>query len=434
MASTRIKSIKAREILDSRGNPTIEAEVRLESDLCARAAAPSGASTGTLEAVELRDGDPGRYNGKGVQMAVETVEHRIQPAVKGMDASDQRALDERMIALDGTDNRSSLGANAMLAVSLAATRVAARALGRPLYAHIAALHNGSASCTLPTPMMNVLNGGRHSDNNLDVQEFMIQPIGFTSFREALRCGAEIFHALQGVLHDNGLPTSVGDEGGFAPSLPTNAAALEMLVTAVTRAGYQLGDEVVLVLDCAASEFHRQGNYVLAGEDRTFTAAEFVSYLESLAERFPIRSIEDGMAETDWSGWRLLTERLGDRLQLVGDDLFVTNRNLLQRGIRERATNAILIKPNQVGTLTETLDTLRTAQAANFGTIISHRSGDTEDTFIADLAVGTAAGQIKTGGLSRSERTAKYNRLLRIEEALGIHGGTASAAKTMPLAL
>ncbi len=413
---SEIVAVHAREILDSRGNPTIEAEVRTASGAFGRAAAPSGASTGSREALELRDGDTDRYLGKGVRKAVAAVNGEIAQALAGQDAGEQTALDHRLIELDGTENKARLGANAMLAVSLAAAKAAAAARQQPLYAHIAAL--AGTSYSMPVPMMNILNGGEHADNNVDIQEFMIQPVAAENFAEALRCGTEIFHALKKVLSERGLSTAVGDEGGFAPDLPSNAAALEAIAEAVGRTGYRLGEDVTLALDCAASEFYHDGIYDLAGEGRRFDAAEFAGYLETLVADYPILSIEDGMDESDWDGWKILTERLGDRVQLVGDDLFVTNTRILQRGIDEGVGNAILIKLNQIGTLTETLAAMAMARKAGFANVISHRSGETEDVTIADLAVGTGAGQIKTGSLSRSDRVAKYNQLLRIEEALG----------------
>ena len=413
---TIIRAIRAREVLDSRGNPTVEADVLLKGGEIGSACAPSGASTGSREALELRDGDGARYLGKGVRKALAGVAE-IETALVGMAAAEQAALDARMCELDGTDNKGRLGANAILAVSLAAAKAAAMAQRRPLYAHIAQLH-GAEPRVLPLPMMNIINGGAHADNNVDIQEFMIQPVGAANFAEALRCGAEIFHALKKVLGARGLATAVGDEGGFAPNLPSNEAALETVAEAVQKAGYALGRDVLLALDCAASEFHKDGKYVLAGEDRSFAAVDFAAYLDGLTQRFPIASIEDGMAEDDWAGWKALTDRLGAKVQLVGDDLFVTNTKILERGIRERISNAILIKLNQIGTLTETLAAVRMAQQAGFAAVISHRSGETEDTTIADLAVATNAGQIKTGSLCRSDRVAKYNRLLRIEEELG----------------
>ena len=413
---TLISAVRAREVLDSRGNPTVEADVVLASGVSASACAPSGASTGSREALELRDQDPKRYLGKGVLRAVAGVSE-IHAALRGISAADQRLVDRRMIELDGTENKTRLGANAMLAVSLAAARAAAQEMRRPLYAHIADLH-GVTPHLLPLPMMNIVNGGAHADNNVDIQEFMVQPVGAVSFAEALRCGAEVFHALKKVLAARGLATSVGDEGGFAPNLPSNEAALETVAEAVRNAGYSLGVDVTLALDCAATEFYRDGRYHLSGDGRSFDSNEFTDYLAGLVARLPITSIEDGMAEDDWPGWHALTRRLGGKVQLVGDDLFVTNTHILKRGITERVGNAILIKLNQIGTLSETLDAVRMAQVAGYATVVSHRSGETEDTTIADLAVGTGAGQIKTGSASRTDRVAKYNQLLRIEEALG----------------
>ena len=413
---SRIAHIAAREILDSRGNPTVEADVVLDDGQRGSACAPSGASTGTREALELRDKDARRYLGKGVQKAVAGIRTQIAPALLGRDPADQAQLDATMCELDGTDAKTRLGANAILAVSLAAAKAAAAARGLPLYRHIADLH-GTKSWVLPVPMMNILNGGAHADNNVDIQEFMIQPVSMTSFAEALRCGAEVFHTLKRVLHGQGLATSVGDEGGFAPNLPSNGAALAAIREAVTAAGYEVGKDVVFALDCAASEFYEDGRYVLATEG-SYSSEEFAAYLARLTREHPILSIEDGMHESDWDGWRTLTRMLGERIQLVGDDLFVTNTRILKRGIDERVANAILIKLNQIGTLSETLAAIRMAKDAGFATVISHRSGETEDTTIADLAVGTGAGQIKTGSLCRSDRVAKYNRLLRIEEELG----------------
>jgi len=410
-----IDAVRAREVLDSRGNPTVEADVILTDGSFGTACAPSGASTGTREALELRDGDVLRYGGKGVLRAVAGIHETIAPAIAGMDATDQRSLDRRMIEIDGTDNKSRLGANAILAVSLAAAKAGAAARSLPLYRHIAEMC-GNREWIMPVPMMNIVNGGAHADNNVDIQEFMIQPVGMTRFAEALRCGVEIFHALKKVLKDQGLSTAVGDEGGFAPNLKSNAAALTAIDTAVRAAGYRPGVDVTFALDCAASEFYRDGRYVLATEGR-FSASEFSAYLAGLCQQHPIMSIEDGMDESDWSGWAVLTKQLGDRVQLVGDDLFVTNTEILKRGIDEGVANAILIKLNQIGTLTETLEAIGMARKAGFATVISHRSGETEDTTIADLAVGTGAGQIKTGSLCRSDRVAKYNRLLRIEEEL-----------------
>ena len=415
---TKIVEIHALEVLDSRGNPTVQAEVRLESGALGVACAPSGASTGSREALELRDGDTTRYLGKGVLKAVGAVNGAIRERLVGMDARDQRGLDNAMLELDGTDNKAKLGANAILAVSLAAAKAAANAKGMPLYAHIAELYGQPGQYSMPVPMMNILNGGEHADNNVDIQEFMVQPVGAASFTEALRVGAEIFHALKKVLSARGLSTSVGDEGGFAPNLESNAEALAVIKQAVADAGYELGRDVTLALDCAATEFYRNGQYDLAGEGKQYDAAGFVEYLAELCEQYPIVSIEDGMDESDWEGWKALTEKLGDKVQLVGDDLFVTNTKILQRGIDERIGNSILIKFNQIGSLSETLDAIKMAQDAGFTAVISHRSGETEDTTIADLAVGTSAGQIKTGSLCRSDRVAKYNRLLVIEQQLG----------------
>lgn len=415
--NAKITEVSAWEILDSRGNPTIEAMVRTQDGSEGRAAAPSGASTGSREALELRDGDPQRYMGKGVGKAVEFVNTEIQQTLQGVDATDQLDLDARMLNLDGTENKARLGANALLAVSLAAAKAAAASQHLPLYAHINTLAGGGAM-SMPVPMMNILNGGAHADNNVDIQEFMVQPVGMDSFREALRCGVEIFHHLKAVLQGMGLSTAVGDEGGFAPNLASNAQALEVIEQAVSRAGYQLGSDVTLALDCAASEFYASGIYDLSGEGKRYDSAGMVSYLADLAESFPIVSIEDGMDEADWAGWKSLTDRLGDKVQLVGDDLFVTNTTILQQGIDQGVANSILIKFNQIGTLTETLQAINLAKQAGFTNVISHRSGETEDTTIADLAVGTGAGQIKTGSLCRSDRVAKYNQLLRIESALG----------------
>ena len=415
--NAKITEVSAWEILDSRGNPTIEAMVRTQDGSEGRAAAPSGASTGSREALELRDGDLQRYMGKGVGKAVEFVNTEIQQTLQGVDATDQLDLDARMLNLDGTENKARLGANALLAVSLAAAKAAAASQHLPLYAHINTLAGGGAM-SMPVPMMNILNGGAHADNNVDIQEFMVQPVGMDSFREALRCGVEIFHHLKAVLQGMGLSTAVGDEGGFAPNLASNAQALEVIEQAVSRAGYQLGSDVTLALDCAASEFYASGTYDLSGEGKRYDSAGMVSYLADLAESFPIVSIEDGMDEADWAGWKSLTDRLGDKVQLVGDDLFVTNTTILQQGIDQGVANSILIKFNQIGTLTETLQAINLAKQAGFTNVISHRSGETEDTTIADLAVGTGAGQIKTGSLCRSDRVAKYNQLLRIESALG----------------
>ncbi|SHK25992.1 phosphopyruvate hydratase [Halomonas caseinilytica] len=415
---TKIVDIRALEVLDSRGNPTVQAEVRLESGAVGEACAPSGASTGSREALELRDGDKSRYLGKGVSKAVAAVNGKIRERLVGMDARDQRGLDGAMLELDGTDNKAQLGANAILAVSLAAAKAAANAKGMPLYAHIAELYGQPGQYLMPVPMMNILNGGEHADNNVDIQEFMIQPVGAESFREALRMGAEVFHALKKVLAGRGLATAVGDEGGFAPNLDSNAEALAVIKQAVADAGYELGRDVTLALDCASSEFYRDGQYALSGEGKSYDAAGFVDYLAELCDQYPIVSIEDGMDESDWEGWKALTDKLGDKVQLVGDDLFVTNTRILKRGVDEGIGNSILIKFNQIGSLSETLDAIKMAQDAGFTAVISHRSGETEDTTIADLAVGTSAGQIKTGSLCRSDRVAKYNRLLVIERDLG----------------
>ncbi|OAZ91342.1 phosphopyruvate hydratase [Halomonas sp. G11] len=415
---TKIVDIRALEVLDSRGNPTVQATVRLASGAVGDACAPSGASTGSREALELRDGDKARYLGKGVLKAVDAVNGRIREALLGMDARDQRGLDDAMLTLDGTDNKANLGANAILAVSLAAAKAAANAKGVPLYAHIAELYGQPGQYRMPVPMMNILNGGEHADNNVDIQEFMVQPVGAPSFREGLRMGAEIFHALKKVLSAKGLSTSVGDEGGFAPNLASNADALAVIKQAVGDAGYSLGSDVTLALDCASSEFYKDGQYNLAGEGKSYDAQGFTDYLAGLCADYPIVSIEDGMDESDWDGWKALTDKLGDKVQLVGDDLFVTNTKILKRGIDEQIGNSILIKFNQIGSLSETLDAIKMAQDAGFTAVISHRSGETEDTTIADLAVGTCAGQIKTGSLCRSDRVAKYNRLLVIEDELG----------------
>ncbi len=414
---TKIANIKGREVLDSRGNPTVEADVILEDGTIGSACAPSGASTGSREALELRDKDANRYLGKGVLKAVEAVNSKIREALIGKDAADQRALDNIMLELDGTENKANLGANAILAVSLAAAKAAAASLGKPLYAHIADLNGTSGKYSMPVPMMNILNGGEHADNNVDIQEFMIQPVAAKSFAEALRIGAEIFHALKKVLNGKGLNTAVGDEGGFAPDLPSNEGALAVIQEAVEKAGYKLGIDVTLALDCASSEFYKDGQYQLSGEGKSFDSAGFADYLAGLCERYPIVSIEDGMDESDWDGWKVLTEKLGDKVQLVGDDLFVTNTKILKQGIDKSIANSILIKFNQIGSLSETLDAIKMAQDAGYTAVISHRSGETEDTTIADLAVATCAGQIKTGSLCRSDRVAKYNQLLRIEEAL-----------------
>ncbi len=410
-----IEEIWAREILDSRGNPTLEAEVTLESGVQGRAAVPSGASTGENEAVELRDGDATRYLGKGVLQAVENINEKISYELEGIDALDQTLIDETLIALDGTENKSNLGANAMLAVSLAAARAAANFVEMPLYRYI----GGTNAKTLPTPMMNIINGGSHADNNVDFQEFMIMPVGAESFAEGLRAGAEIFHNLKSVLKGRGYSTAVGDEGGFAPNLKSNEEAIETILEAIEKAGYSAGKDILLALDPAASEFFKDGKYVFKKSDkRELTSEEMADYWIDWTQKYPIISIEDGMAENDWDGWKYLNEKIGKKIQLVGDDLFVTNVKFLQRGIDEDAANSILIKVNQIGTLTETLDAIELAKTNNMTCVISHRSGETEDSFIADLAVATNAGQIKTGSLSRSDRIAKYNQLLRIEEDLG----------------
>jgi enolase len=409
-----IVDVVAREILDSRGNPTVEADVLLESGVMGRAAVPSGASTGSREAIELRDGDARRYGGKGVLKAVEHVNTEISEAIVGLDASEQAFIDKTLLDLDGTENKSRLGANALLAVSMAVAKAAAEESGLPLYRYF----GGAGPMRMPVPMMNVVNGGAHANNSLDMQELMIVPVGQQSFREALRCGAEIFQKLKSILDAKGMSTAVGDEGGFAPNLATHAAALDLIVEAIGKAGYHAGQDVLIALDCAASEFYKDGKYVLESERKAFGAEEFVDYLADLAGRYPIASIEDGMAEGDWDGWKALTGRLGRKLQLVGDDLFVTNTRILREGIQQGVANAILVKVNQIGTLTETFEAIELAKRAGYGTVISHRSGETEDTTIADIAVGTNALQIKTGSLSRSDRVAKYNQLLRIEEDLG----------------
>ena len=410
-----IVDIVGREILDSRGNPTVECDVLLESGVMGRAAVPSGASTGSREAIELRDGDKKRYGGKGVLRAVEHVNTEITEAVMGLDASEQAFLDKTLIELDGTDNKNRLGANATLAVSMAVARAAAAESGLPLYRYF----GGMNGCQLPVPMMNVINGGAHANNSLDLQEFMIIPVGAPSFREALRQGAEVFHALKKIINDKGMPTAVGDEGGFAPNVPSHEAAIELILQAIDQAGYTAGQDIVLGLDCAASEFYKDGQYVLAGEGGLqLTASAWADMLAAWADKYPIISIEDGMAEGDWDGWKLLTERLGKKVQLVGDDLFVTNTKILKEGIERGIANSILIKINQIGTLTETFQAIEMAKRAGYTAVISHRSGETEDSTIADIAVGANAGQIKTGSLSRSDRMAKYNQLLRIEEDLG----------------
>ena len=414
MSRTSIARIHGREILDSRGNPTVEVDVLLEAGDIGRAAVPSGASTGAHEAVELRDGDQSRYGGKGVRTAVGHVNQEIAAALRGAEASDQRGIDERLINLDGTANKSRLGANAVLGASMAVARAAALAARLPLYRYLA----GDGEPLMPVPMMNILNGGKHAQTKVDFQEFMVVPAGAPSYSEGLRWGAEVFHALKQTLHERGLSTGQGDEGGFAPELEANEDAMTLLVQAIERSGHQPGREVFIALDPAASEFNRDGRYELTGEGRTLRAQEMVALWESWVDRYPVISIEDGLAEDDWDGWRLLTARLGRRLQLVGDDIFVTNVVRLRRGIEDGIADSILIKLNQIGTLTETMETMATARRAGYSTVISHRSGETEDTFIADLAVATGAGQIKTGAPSRSERVAKYNRLLQIEEEVG----------------
>ena len=409
-----IVDVIAREILDSRGNPTVEADVLLESGVMGRAAVPSGASTGSREAIELRDGDAARYLGKGVLRAVENVNTEISESIIGLDAEEQAFIDRTLIELDGTENKSRLGANAMLAVSMAVAKAAAEEAGLPLYRYF----GGSGPMAMPVPMMNVINGGAHANNSLDIQECMIMPVGATSFREALRCGAEIFHHLKKLTDKKGYPTTVGDEGGFAPNVGSTEEALNMIQDAISAAGYEPGREVVLALDCAASEFYKDGKYVLSGEGLTLTSEGFADYLATLADRFPIVSIEDGMAENDWAGWKTLTDKLGRKIQLVGDDLFVTNTKILEQGIDQGIANSILIKINQIGTLSETFAAVEMAKRAGYTAVISHRSGETEDSTIADIAVGLNAMQIKTGSLSRSDRISKYNQLLRIEEDLG----------------
>ncbi|MBT6422790.1 MAG: phosphopyruvate hydratase [Porticoccaceae bacterium] len=415
---SNIADIRAFEILDSRGNPTVQADVILENGIVGTATSPSGASTGSREALELRDGDKERYLGKGVLTAVNNINTTIKDLLLGTSASDQRTLDDAMIAADGTENKAVLGANAILAVSLAAAKAAAQDKNMPLYAHIAELNGTPGIYSMPVPMMNIINGGEHADNNVDIQEFMVQPVSAKSFAEALQVGAEIFHSLKKVLSARALNTAVGDEGGFAPNLSSNAEALAVIKEATQAAGYSLGSEVTLALDCAASEFYRNGQYDLSGEGKVYSAEGFSDFLADLCDQYPIISIEDGQDESDWDGWKYQTEKLGDRVQLVGDDLFVTNTDILSRGIEMGIANSILIKFNQIGTLSETLDAIAMAKQADYSVVISHRSGETEDTTIADLAVGTAAGQIKTGSLCRSDRVAKYNRLLRIEAELG----------------
>ena len=415
---TKIVDIRGREIIDSRGNPTVEADVVLSSGVVGRAAVPSGASTGSREAVELRDGDKQRYLGKGVKKAVANVNGELKTALLGRDVTDQSGLDEVMLKLDGTDNKSRLGANALLAISLAAGHAAAKSQGQSLFRYLGKAKYGKASRTLPVPMMNIINGGAHADNSVDIQEFMILPVGAPTLSEALRYGAEVFHTLKKVLHERKLATSVGDEGGFAPDLPSNEAALEVILEAIERAGYKAGRQIFLGLDVASTEFYHDGIYNLESEGRKFNAAQFADYLEGLVGRYPIVTIEDGMAEGDWSGWALLTQRLGKKVQLVGDDLFVTNTKILKEGIDKNIANSILIKPNQIGTLSETLAAIEMAADAGYSAVVSHRSGETEDSTIADIAVATRATQIKTGSMSRSDRIAKYNQLLRIEAELG----------------
>jgi enolase len=409
-----IVDVVAREILDSRGNPTVEADVLLESGIMGRAAVPSGASTGSREAIELRDGDASRYLGKGVLQAVENINTEISEAIIGLDAQEQAFIDQTMIELDGTENKSRLGANAILAVSMAVAKAAAEESGLPLYRYF----GGMSPMQMPVPMMNIINGGEHANNSLDIQEFMVMPVGATSFREALRCGAEIFHSLKKLLDKKGHSTAVGDEGGFAPNLASHADALQIIMQAIEAAGYVPGQDVLLALDCAASEFYKDGKYHLAGEGLQLTSAQFTDYLANLADQFPIVSIEDGMAEGDWDGWKLLTDRLGKTVQIVGDDVFVTNTKIFKEGIKQGIGNSILIKINQIGTLSETFAAVEMAKRAGYTAVISHRSGETEDSTIADIAVGLNAGQIKTGSLSRSDRISKYNQLLRIEEDLG----------------
>ena len=414
----KIVDIKGREVLDSRGNPTVEADVLLDNGIIGSACAPSGASTGSREALELRDGDKSRYLGKGVLKAVANINGPIRDLLLGKDPVDQKALDHAMIALDGTENKGSLGANAILAVSLAAAKAAAQDQDLPLYAHIANLNGTPGVYSMPVPMMNIINGGEHADNNVDIQEFMVQPVGAKTFSDALRMGTEIFHHLKAVLKARGLNTAVGDEGGFAPNLASNEDALKVISEAIANAGYTLGTDVTLALDCAASEFYEDGKYNLSGEGQVFNSEGFAEYLKGLTQRYPIISIEDGLDESDWDGWKILTDKIGEKVQLVGDDLFVTNTKILKEGIDKKIANSILIKFNQIGTLTETLEAIQMAKAAGYTAVISHRSGETEDSTIADLAVGTSAGQIKTGSLCRSDRVSKYNQLLRIEEQLG----------------
>nr|VFK38121.1 MAG: enolase [Candidatus Kentron sp. SD]VFK42855.1 MAG: enolase [Candidatus Kentron sp. SD]VFK78664.1 MAG: enolase [Candidatus Kentron sp. SD] len=409
----KITDIKAREVIDSRGNPTVEADVILDSGIMGQAAVPSGASTGSREAVELRDGDKSRFLGKGVTKAVDNVHNIIKPALIGMDPSAQKEIDKKMIDLDGTDNKGKLGANALLAVSMAAAKAAAKEKGEPLYRYL----GGKGPFRMPVPMMNIINGGAHADNNVDLQEFMIMPVGAPTLKEAVRYGAEVFHALKKVLQARGMNTAVGDEGGFAPNLPSNESAIEVILEAIKDAGYKAGEDIFLALDCASSEFYKDGKYNIASEGKILDSKGFAEYLGAWVDKYPIISIEDGMDESDWDGWKALTDRIGKKVQLVGDDLFVTNPAILKEGIDKGIANSILIKVNQIGTLTETLDAIEMAKKANYTNVISHRSGETEDSTIADLAVATSAGQIKTGSMSRSDRVAKYNQLIRIEEEL-----------------
>jgi enolase len=414
MPDLTIVDVKAREVIDSRGNPTVEADIYLECGAMGRAIVPSGASTGAREAIELRDGDKSRFLGKGVLNAVTNVNGEIRDAIMGMSADEQSAIDNKMISLDGTDNKDRLGANALLAVSLAVAHASAKANNIPLYRQL----GGEGPFTMPVPMMNIINGGEHADNNVDIQEFMILPTGAPSMAEAIRCGAEIFHALKKVLSSKGLNTAVGDEGGFAPDLPSNEAAIEIILEAIDAAGYKAGEDVFLGIDAASSEFYKDGKYVLASENKSLTSAEMVDYLAAWVEKYPLITIEDGLDEGDWDGWKLLTEKLGKKVQLVGDDLYVTNPKIFKEGIDKGIANSILIKVNQIGTLTETLEAIQMAKDAGYTAVVSHRSGETEDTTIADLAVATSCGQIKTGSLSRSDRIAKYNQLIRISEELG----------------
>ena len=418
MSSSKIKKIIGREIIDSRGNPTVEADVILESGVMGRAAVPSGASTGAREAIELRDGDKKRFGGKGVLKAVGHVNNEIAKALAGKDASDQQGIDDIMLKLDGTHNKSKLGANALLAVSMACARAAATNAGKPLYEYLAT----ESSFKMPVPMMNIINGGSHANNSIDLQEFMIMPVGAPSFSEAIRQGAEVFHALKKVLDDKGMNTAVGDEGGFAPNLPSNESAIEVILEAIDKAGYKAGKDIYIAIDAASSEFYKDGKYVLASEGKSLTASQFIDVLEDWVNKYPIISIEDGLAEDDWAGWKELTERLGKKVQLVGDDLYVTNTKIFKEGIDKGIANSILIKVNQIGTLSETLAAVDMAKKAGYTAVMSHRSGETEDTTIADLAVATSCGQIKTGSMSRSDRVAKYNQLLRINEALGSKAG------------